>query len=164
MRFKQVRAQMNEELAAEFRQQQQYRNSPGAMSREEYEEKQQEIHWDVAWQIFDEINEHNDVERFIDLSALTLDDCLAITKQKIYDLAQIAEKEFNKDQTRPQDLVLVVKCDEGHLVDIGGLLKNGVLEMTKNELNLDCHYIPDELTLFARITEDTINHPVLREW
>jgi hypothetical protein len=27
----------------------------------------QEAHWDIAWQIFDEVNKENDTERFIDL-------------------------------------------------------------------------------------------------
>jgi hypothetical protein len=50
------------------------------MTREELEEKKQEIHWDIAWQVFDEINKLNEVDRFIDLGGLLLDDSLAITK------------------------------------------------------------------------------------
>ena len=57
------------------------------MSPQQYNDAKQEIHWDIAWQIFDETNEFNDVEKHIDLSCLEADDAIAITKQKIYDLA-----------------------------------------------------------------------------
>ena len=48
----------------------------------------QKIKFDVAWKIFDEINEPNETYKHIDLSCLDFNDALAITKQKIYDLAK----------------------------------------------------------------------------
>ena len=62
------------------------------MDAQQYEEAKQEIHWDLAWQIFDEVNEYNDVEKYIDLHCLEADDAIAICKQKIFDIAEIANK------------------------------------------------------------------------
>lgn len=47
----------------------------------------QQINYDIAWQIFDEVNKHFEVEKFIDLSCLDMIDAQAITKQKILDCA-----------------------------------------------------------------------------
>ena len=47
----------------------------------------QQINYDIAWQIFDEVNQNVDVDRYIDLNCLDLIDAKAITKQKIYDCA-----------------------------------------------------------------------------
>lgn len=38
------------------------------MSEDQYEDAKQEIHWDVAWQVFDEVNDAKDTERYIDLN------------------------------------------------------------------------------------------------
>ena len=48
----------------------------------------QRIKFDVAWQIFDEINTLNDTDKHIDLSCLDYTDAIAITKQKIFELAR----------------------------------------------------------------------------
>jgi hypothetical protein len=50
------------------------------MTIEQYQEAKQEIHWDVAWQIFDEVNQDLDTVKHIDLNCLSHDDALAITK------------------------------------------------------------------------------------
>jgi len=73
------------------------------MPAEQYDEAKQEIHWDVAWQVFDEVNEAKDTERFIDLHCQDVDDAIAICKQKIFDLAEIAVSEYP-----PHDFVLSV--------------------------------------------------------
>ena len=52
----------------------------------------QKIKFDVAWQIFDDVNYQNDTHQHIDLSCLDHPDALAITKQKIFDLAIVAAK------------------------------------------------------------------------
>lgn len=46
----------------------------------------QQINYDIAWQIFDEVNQYNDTDKFIDLACLEINDARAITKQKIYDV------------------------------------------------------------------------------
>jgi|TARA_B110000285_G_C15022197_1_gene562212 hypothetical protein len=40
----------------------------------------QQINYDIAWQIFDEVNQNVDVDRYIDLNCLDLIDAKAITK------------------------------------------------------------------------------------
>lgn len=40
-----------------------------------------------------------DVERYVDLNCLDLIDAQAITKQKVYDVAQIARKQFKYSKT-----------------------------------------------------------------
>lgn len=54
----------------------------------------QQINYDIAWQIFDEVNMYYDIERFIDLNCLDLIDAQAITKQKLLDTAQLASKQL----------------------------------------------------------------------
>ena len=49
----------------------------------------QQINYDVAWQIFDDVNENNDTEKVVDLNCLDVMDAQAITKQKIYDLGKL---------------------------------------------------------------------------
>jgi uncharacterized protein YjaG (DUF416 family) len=71
---------MVEDLEVEFRASKRYRDAGESMSQDELFDRKQEIHWDVAWQIFDEVNHLNDLDRFIDLGALPLNDALAIAK------------------------------------------------------------------------------------
>ena len=62
------------------------------MSQQQYSDAKQEVHWDVAWQKFDEVNEQNDTLKHIDLNCLSPDDAVAIMKQKIYDCAEHVNK------------------------------------------------------------------------
>jgi len=39
------------------------------------------IEWDVAWRIFDHVNENNDTTRHIDLNCLDIFEAESITKQ-----------------------------------------------------------------------------------
>lgn len=47
---------------------------------DEYETKKDEIRWDIAWQIFDEVNEDVDSDQEIDLHGLDVEEAQAITK------------------------------------------------------------------------------------
>jgi hypothetical protein len=47
---------------------------------EQYQEMKQQINYDIAWQIFDEVNQSNDPDKYIDLNCLELSDAKAITK------------------------------------------------------------------------------------
>ena len=38
------------------------------------------IEWDVAWQIFDHVNENNDVMKNIDLHCIDINEAISITK------------------------------------------------------------------------------------
>ena len=46
------------------------------------------IEWDVAWRIFDHVNENNNTKKLIDLNCLDINEAISITKQQIYDVAQ----------------------------------------------------------------------------
>lgn len=58
----------------------------------------QEIKWDIAWNLYDEVNDNItpykpsnisiDIVEEIDLHCLDIDEAKAITKQKIFDLAE----------------------------------------------------------------------------
>ena len=82
------------------------------------------------------------MEKHIDLNCLELEDAVAITKQKIYDLAQIAQKEFPK-----RNHVLNILCAENHYAKLNdqysrkSQVKNVILDMIANELGLDHHYL-----------------------
>lgn len=62
-------------------------NADEKITFEQYQEMKQQINYDIAWQIFDEVNQNNDPDKLIDLNCLDLADAKAITKQKIYDVA-----------------------------------------------------------------------------
>lgn len=47
---------------------------------EQYQDMLQQINYDVAWQIFDEVNENNDADHIIDLNGLDVMDAQAISK------------------------------------------------------------------------------------
>lgn len=47
---------------------------------DQYQEMLQQINYDVAWQIFDEVNENNDSDHVIDLNCLDIMDAQAISK------------------------------------------------------------------------------------
>ena len=121
------------------------------MTTEQYQEAKQEIHWDVAWQIFDEVNSDLDTVKHIDLNCLSHDDALAITKQKIYDTAQIALNSPNKD------FIMHVQCGENHLLMMRDKqtgkapVKNVILEMLNNELKMDHFHLPDSNAILVRI-------------
>ena len=58
------------------------------IDQEEFEERKEEIRWDIAWQMFDEVNQGLETNYEIDLHCLDLEEAAAVTKQKIYDIAQ----------------------------------------------------------------------------
>jgi hypothetical protein len=60
----------------------------------EFERSGHRIKLDVAWEIFEELNELNEQEKHIDLSCLDYSDALIIAKQKIYDLACKVRAQF----------------------------------------------------------------------
>ena len=73
--------QMYEDLDIKLENSRRYKDAGAeAMSQQQYEEARQEIHWDIAWQIFDATNEFNDVEQHLDLNCLEIEDGIAITK------------------------------------------------------------------------------------
>ena len=51
------------------------------ISKRKYQEMKVRIEWDVAWRIFDHVNEDNDTLKHIDLNCLDVNEALSITKQ-----------------------------------------------------------------------------------
>ena len=51
------------------------------ISKRKNQEMKVRIEWDVAWRIFDHVNEDNDTLKHIDLNCLDVNEALSITKQ-----------------------------------------------------------------------------------
>ena len=69
-----------------------YKNNEEKITFEQFQEMKQQINYDIAWQIFDEVNANVDVDRYVDLNCLDLIDAKATTKQKVYDCAVLARE------------------------------------------------------------------------
>ena len=46
------------------------------------------IQWDIAWQIFAEVNENNDTDKVIDLNCLDVSEAKGVARQCILDHAK----------------------------------------------------------------------------
>lgn len=44
------------------------------LSQKQYQEMKIRIEWDVAWRIFDHVNENNDTDKVIDLNCLDINE------------------------------------------------------------------------------------------
>lgn len=149
----------------------------------------QQINYDIAWQIFDEVNQNNDPDKLIDLNCLELNDAKAITKQKIYDVALLSRdggsqipkshvgpfdnpnEVINKNREEQKEYVLIVQCGDDHLVQLpdnqgrpSGPVANGILEVVKNELKLDHYYISQNKIVLVKIDNTTLDNSVLNDW
>lgn len=54
----------------------------------EFQEQKMRIEWDVAWRIFDHVNENNDTTRQVDLHCLDVFEAESIAKQQIHESAR----------------------------------------------------------------------------
>ena len=54
------------------------------------------IEWDIAWRIFDHVNENNDTKKHIDLNCLDINEACYIAKQQIYEVAKCVLPPKNK--------------------------------------------------------------------
>ena len=123
---------------------------------EEYEQDKITIEWDVAWQVFDEVNENNDITKHIDLNCLDINEAVNITKQQILQIAKDTKQYepgfcCNGTETGVDHEVLSIKCAEDHLVEGS----NEILTMIQLELKLDHYYSPESLTIMVKIDADT---------
>lgn len=73
-------------------------------------------------------------------------------------------------EKRSQDeRVLVIVCSEDHLQPIfskttaSSPIKNVILEMVRNELQVDHYYVQQHLSILVRVNWDTLDIPVLRD-
>lgn len=84
---------------------------------EEYNDRKQEVRWEIAWQIFDAVNEGQglDTQFEIDLNELDVEEAQAICKQVIYDVAEKARNDADRHNlAQSRDHVLAVLCADGH--------------------------------------------------
>ena len=77
--------------------------------------------------------------KHIDLSCLDFYDAIAITKEAIYDLAKFIAVRNPAFHTSYNNYILNIKCADDHMIMMENeygtdVLKNGILEMIKNEL------------------------------
>lgn len=167
-KYENMKNQMQDDLRNEYIQ----RNRSGSnkLSDEQYEGMMLQINFDIAWNIFDEVNENNDTCMLIDLSCLELIDAQAVTKQKIFELAQELAECMQSHCDQEEDKVLCVVCSEDHFYKktdsstSSAPLKNAILETIREELKMDHYYISQTRTILVRVNGDTINNPVLRDW
>jgi len=89
-KYKKLAATMNKEIEMNYEASNDPRYSDAGVepiTLEGLTEMKTEARWDVAWQVFDEVNQGLNQEGWADLRCLNLDDALAIAKQKIFDNA-----------------------------------------------------------------------------
>ena len=82
-----------------------------------------------------------------------MEEGVAITKQKIYDLATIV----SKDKRSPK--VLMIVCSSVQYTP-----NNTIRAMVQNELGLDHYLLDTKKTVLIRVDQQTIQNPVLLEW
>jgi len=127
------------------------------------------VKFDVAWQIFDEINYFNDTYQFIELTCLDHTDAIAIAKQKIFELARHVHRDFQASGTLLDHFVLNVKCGEDHIMPVEdefgrSPLKNVILNTIELEMpGIDHYYISTSRTILVHIDENSIKIPLFRD-
>ena len=58
------------------------------MTLDQLKEMRIRIEWDIAWQIFDKVNEKNDILKNIDLNCLDVNEAIYIMKEQIRETAK----------------------------------------------------------------------------
>ena len=97
------------------------------MSEKYYNEMKIRINWDIAWRIFDHVNEKNDTKKHIDLNCLDITEACSITQQQIYDIAKSIEPKkssffstlmcgYGSNQTGLAHHVLSIQCAQDHII------------------------------------------------
>lgn len=66
------------------------------ISEEYFREMKVSIEWDIAWRIFDHVNEDNDTKTHIDLNCLDMQEACSISKQMIYEVAKTLKPQLKK--------------------------------------------------------------------
>lgn len=133
-----------------------------AVLEREMQMANERIKFEIAWEIFEEVNEVNDVLKHIDLSCLDYMDAISIAKQKIFDLASHAQQEYLSKGVSFH-YILNIKCADDHLVNIQdefgrAPLKNCVLEMIRKELGIENYYIAAQRTILVRVDKDLLQN------
>ena len=58
------------------------------MTLDQLKEMRIRIEWDIAWKIFDKVNENNDILKNIDLNCLDVNEATYIMKEQIRETAK----------------------------------------------------------------------------
>ena len=169
-KFEDLKDELEKEVNIEY-QESMKKPQNDQISYEEFEEMLQQINYDIAWKIYDEVNQYNEQDQVIDLNCLDIQDAQAILKHKLCDLGKaIREGQILEPGEGPQDdHVLCVVCSEDHFKKVGNkqgvnkALKNMILEMVRNELQIDHFYRAQTRTIFIRVNMHTLDNPVLKE-
>ena len=48
----------------------------------------EEINYKIAWEIFDEVNQFNDIDKIMDLNCQGIEDAQMIISKRVYDIAE----------------------------------------------------------------------------
>ena len=137
-----------------------------AMAKARENGDENDVYWELAWQIFDEVNANwshiklhdvHPLDHYADLSGLALEEARGILTQKLVDLAECAQAYPTSNQMHgPRDYVMTVKVPSA---------VHGVVDMVANEIGLDMHYVDREKLLLCHLTPTTLTDcPVLLEW
>ena len=93
-----------------------HRSEIARIPEDEFEQMKEDVRWDIAWKIFDQINLNLNCDMEINLNCLDIDEAQAIAKQKIYDVAQIAQMESQKNRyEEAKQYVLIILCSSDHI-------------------------------------------------
>lgn len=144
------------------------------MQLTEFQDMKMRIEWDVAWRIFDHVNEGNDTTKYIDLHCLDVFEAESITKQCIYEAARMVQNEGNKglfsmnlfctSDPRPsfKESVFCIKCSNEHVING----ENRMISMLKNDFDyLDYYLLPEQNLILVKIDSGTIAYnKVMRDW
>jgi hypothetical protein len=118
----------------------------------EIQEMKMRIEWDVAWRLFDHVNEANDTSRHVDLHCLDVFEAESISKQCIYESARKVQNSGNKglfsmnlfctSDPRPSyiESVLSIKCSNEHVING----ENRVITMLKNDFDYLDYYLLED--------------------
>ena len=150
------------------------------ITKEQYQEKRVRIEWDIAWSIFDHVNQGNDKHKDIDLNCLDVNEAITITKQTICDIAKelkqkqaeymgnlfakltsIDELEEFKKNNKAQEYsqILSIKCADDHFQTIDKfkqLRRNMILNLIEQEMNLEHYYFEQASTIMVKIDHKTL--------
>jgi len=56
----------------------------------------EEINYKIAWEMFDEVNQFNDISKIIDLNCQSIEDAQMIISKRVYDIAESLRKNNGK--------------------------------------------------------------------
>ena len=120
------------------------------------------IQWDIAWQIFAEVNENNDTDKVIDLNCLDVSEAKGVARQCILDHAkQLMQRQKTASKPIPYHL-FTIQCAPDHTVQMinsGQLMesKNQIVKMIDELFGLEYFYVEDKEVVIVKIRSKILN-------